>query len=147
PSHLIVALWIGCGLRELGALAARSWRRFRIDFPARRRLALLFGAVSLCLPLLLVSLNWHAIDQRRDRDALHVARSILDALKPNAVLLAGGDDWWMPVIYTQYVERRRPDVILIPLQDMAIRGHFRLVKRFASPQLRVRAPADYFAPR
>jgi hypothetical protein len=143
PSHMIVALWIGCGLRQLVFLPARLWRRLRLPRPSRRRLGAGFGAAMLALPLLLLAANREADDMSRDRSAEWLGRALLDALKPNALLLDQGDNWLFPALYPHYVENRRPDVTIVPAYLFVEGTNIQLITRLASRGLVVRVPAAY----
>lgn len=121
PSHLMVAVWIGCGLRQVGVWLGLLWRRIELA-PARRRpLNLALGSGLLVMPLTLLWANWWVNDHHNDWSALMYARAVLETLKPNALLLGGGDNTYFPLLYTRYVEHRRPDVTMLNLYDLVMR--------------------------
>jgi 4-amino-4-deoxy-L-arabinose transferase-like glycosyltransferase len=141
PSHLILALWIGCGLRLTGAWLGLRWRRRALP-PARRRAlsASLSSAALLILPITSLAGNWKANDHRDDWSALVYARATLAALKPNAVVLAEGDSEYFPLLYPRFVEHRRPDLTLLELIDVVVPARQRLVTRHRGEGLRVVIP-------
>ena len=141
PSHLIVALWIGCGLRQTGVWLGLRWRRRALP-PARRRVlnASLSTVALLIVPITSLAGNWKANDHHDDWSALVYARATLAALKPNAVVLAEGDSEYFPLLYPRFVEHRRPDVTLLELIDVVIPARQRLVTRHRREGLRVRIP-------
>ncbi|HLV80862.1 MAG TPA: hypothetical protein VKT32_11300, partial [Chthonomonadaceae bacterium] len=143
PSHMILALWIGCGLRQLSLLLARLWRRMAVPRKSRRRLISGFGTALVGLPLMLLALNWHTDDARQDQSATTLGHAILDALKPHAVLLCDGDEWVFSEIYPHYLENRRPDVTIIPLLHLIEPTDVRLITRLSAQGLVVRVPEGY----
>jgi hypothetical protein len=128
PSHLIVAIWIACGLSQLqvwlGNLAKRAGRPEQVRWVAVR-----LGACLLGMPLSLLQANWRQNDHHEDRSALIYARAAVDGLKPNAVLISGNDNFQFPLMYTLYVEKRRPDVTMVSLQYLARPERLRLLTR------------------
>lgn len=114
PTHLIVALWIGCGLRQCSVCLARLWRRLAVPRTSQRRLVTAFGAATPGLPLLLVMGNWQINDMRSVRSAHALGNAELDALKPHAVLICQGERWVFPALYVHQGEQRRPDVAVVP---------------------------------
>ena len=143
PSHLMVALWMGAGLRQ-GGVWARRWSRRLAMPPARRRpLSAACGAALLILPLTLLAANWRVNDRRDDWSALVYGRAALATLKPDALVLNAEDNDDFPLLYAHYVERRRPDVILLALEDLLTPGRLRLITRRRSAGLRVAVPPGF----
>jgi 4-amino-4-deoxy-L-arabinose transferase-like glycosyltransferase len=143
PSHLIVALWIGVGLRQLGVCMVRLWRRLRMAPGGRRRLNRVLGAALGIIPASLLVANWELNDRHADWSALMYARAALDALKPNALLLSGDDNYYFPLMYSRFVEHRRRDVILLSVYDLLRPERARLAARYRKQGLVVRVPPEY----
>jgi hypothetical protein len=57
--------------------------------------------------------SYAAIDQSGNRVARRFAEDIFAALEPGTILLAGGDEVDLPLLYLQAVEGYRPDVTLV----------------------------------
>lgn len=104
-AYCILALWFGFGLHAcLKALRARgAW--FAPAFAA------------LCLCLFAGTGVWNGIKnenyQPHSSFAAEQARTILNMLEPNSVLIAYGDMYIFPLAYMQMVEGMRPDVRLL----------------------------------
>ncbi len=135
PAHLITAVWIGCGLRQAGAWVLGPRRRLR-----SRRWVPALSVALLGLPALPLCANWGANDLHRDQSALSYAHALFDALPPRAVLLAGGDREYFPLIYAHYVEKRRPDVTLVTRGALGIPRYHRLITRMRREGLVVNVP-------
>jgi hypothetical protein len=121
PSHLMVAIWIAAGLRQLGGWLAVVWRRLALPPAKRRPINALLGGALVALPLTLLSANWSANDHHSDRSALMYARAALMSLKPNALLLSGDDNYYFPLLYARHVDHFRPDVTLVDFYDLVLR--------------------------
>lgn len=148
PSHLVVAIWIGCGLRVLGAWLALFWKRLQMAPPRRRSIGLALSLALLLVPGSYLGGNWTANDRSRDWSAHTYARAALQALKPNAVLLAAGDDPYFPLLYVRHVERRRTDVTIVSIYNLFLPERLRLTTRLKAEGLQVEPPACYLrAPR
>ena len=96
-------LWAGVGAVTL----ARRW------LADRHRLASAAGLAVAALP---IALNFAAVDRRAEPEAvlpLHVARELLAASPPRAVLLVAGDNDTYPLWYAQQVLGIRPDVVVV----------------------------------
>lgn len=143
PSHLMVALWIACGLRQCGVWLGLLWRRLALPAAYRRALNGMLGATLLAMPVSLLWANWQINDHHKDWNALMYARAAVASLKPHAVLLAGGDDYYFPLMYTCFVEHRRPDVILLGFYDMIRPERLRLTTRYRCLGLMVRVPPSF----
>ena len=143
PSHLMVALWIGAGLRQGGAWARLWWRRLAMPPAPRRPLSAVRSAALLIFPLALLAANWRVNNRGDDWSALVYGRAALATLKPNALVLAGDDNDDFPLLYARYVERRRPDVILLEIEDVLTPGRLRLITRRRTAGLRVVVPPGF----
>jgi hypothetical protein len=140
----MVALWIAVGLRQVGVWLGRLWRRIELPPVKRRTVNAILGAALLIMPLSLLTANWQTNDHHDDWSALMYARAALDALKPNALLLSGDDNYYFPLIYARFVENRRPDVVLTSFYDMVFRPErVRLATRLGAQGVIVRVPPDF----
>src|SRR5207249_2455750 len=92
----------------------------------------------------LLSVNWSINDHHDDWSALYYARAALAGLKPNAVLLSGGDNYFFPLLYTRYVENERPDVTIVRYYDVMRPEQLHLTTRLAAQGLVVRVPPCEF---
>src|SRR5262249_33626289 len=94
PAHLIVALWIRAGARWAAARLAAAVRAASDGAKARLtwRAAPVVAAAAFAAAGLWT--NWRVNDLHDDWSALTYARAALDALKPNALLIADGDSWY-----------------------------------------------------
>jgi hypothetical protein len=143
PSHLMVAIWIACALRQLAVWLNLLWRRIAVPAARRKLLNRAPGATLLVMPVSLLFANWQLNDHHNDWSALMYGRAALAGLKPNALLLAGGDWYYFPLMYTHYVERRRPDVTMLGFYDMIQPERLRLTTRLRSQGLYVRVPPGF----
>jgi len=129
-----VALFLGVMLGNVGAMALHGsrtdlfvWHRYYI--PSYVMMALLAGVgcdafvarvprvlrvVPLGIPLFLLITGWHAHDRSRYRVAEGFGEAVLDALPPGAHLVASDDNILFSLLYMHLVEKRRPDVNLVP---------------------------------
>ncbi len=108
----LLFLFAALGAEELIALW-KEWRGER----AHPRTALLLSLATLLFPAYLVGKHWAQLDQHNNRDAEHYQRTLLGAVKSNAVVIS----WWSfstPLWYGRYVEGRRPDVTIIDDSDI-----------------------------
>lgn len=76
--------------------------------PALRRL----GRLALLLPLILLLLNYNAMDLSKDKTIRPSAEHLLHEIPANAILLTPGDPTIFSLWYFQHVERQRPDLVL-----------------------------------
>jgi hypothetical protein len=147
PAHLMVAIWIAAGLRQVGVWLGTAQRQGRRRIAAkrsqRRPLNAVVGAALLVMPLSLLLSNWETNDHHNDWSALMYARAALAALKPNALLLSGDDNYYFPLMYTRFVENRRPDVILMSFYDLTRPERARLATRQAARGLIVKLPPKF----
>jgi tetratricopeptide (TPR) repeat protein len=102
PVYLAQALLAGMGL---------LWLALRLGPVPRRRLAPWALLLALtAFPCSLYALRAAALTQARQFLAWDFAHDLLLSLKRNAIVLAEGDFFTMPVYYVQTVQGERPDV-------------------------------------
>jgi 4-amino-4-deoxy-L-arabinose transferase-like glycosyltransferase len=143
PAHLMVAVWVAAGLRQVGVWLGKLWRRIAVKPAQRRALNVVVGTSLLVMPLSLLLSNWETNDHHDDWSALMYARAALATLKPNALLLSGDDNYYFPLMYTKFVENRRPDVILMSFYDLIRPERARLATRQAARGLIVKLPPKF----
>lgn len=143
PAHLMVALWMGDGLRQGAYTLLRFWKRIRVPRKSQRRLQATLALAACGVPFTLVAMNWTTMDKHKERKAIAFGHALLGSLKPNALLICTGETWVFPAIYTHYVEKRRPDVLILPVQDAIRPSNTRLMTRLAAHGLTVRLPEAY----
>jgi len=68
---------------------------------------------ALVIAVTTAALNYPAITESNNHLASRLGQDILASLDPNAILLAGGDEVLLPLLYVQTIEHYRPDVTLI----------------------------------
>src|SRR5205085_8431889 len=81
PSHLMVAIWIACGVSQAGGWLGLLWRRIALPPAKRRPLNRLLAPSLLVLPLMLLTTNWEANDHHEDWSAMMYARAALAPLQ------------------------------------------------------------------
>lgn len=143
PAHLVVALWIASGGRWAAISLTAALRRLG---EGRRAWVVLRTAPALLavgLAAAGLTANWHASDRHDDWSTLTYARAALDALKPDALLVADGDSWYFPVLYTRFVEDRRPDVTAASFYDLLLPARVRRTEPLARQGVTVRIPESY----
>jgi len=140
PSHLVVALWIGYGLRQVVHWLATALRRRRLRRPERRRVLALARCGVLVLPAMVMVANWRLNDRSKASEIRSLGRAALEKVKPNSIVIASGDDWGFGMLYAYYVEGLRPDVVLV-FEPFFQSRNFRLVTRERRRGLVVREPA------
>lgn len=143
PSHLIVALWIGCGVGELRVFLARFWQRLSLPRPSQQRLASAQGLLMLGLPLLLLPANWSENDLHKDRIAVVFSHTLLSNLKPNAILISDGENWQVSPLYPHFIENQRPDVLLLPLYQIVSPWNLPIVTDLSSRGVVVHVPPGF----
>lgn len=139
PTHLMVALWIGAGLREMEFRLARSMRRFLTGARERKRIRAMLQAGLLCLPILVLIPNWRTNDWSHRAEIRELGRAALRQLPPNAVVITSGDDWGFAFMYVQNVEGLRPDVVVF-LEPFLVDPNYRLVLRETRRGVRIVEP-------
>lgn len=139
PSHVVVALWIGLGLRELEQRLALRLRRSRLTRSEMRRVRGLIQAGTLGLVLLILIPNFRTNDKSRLKEIGSLGRAALERAAPNSIILASGDDWGFALLYVQNVEGIRRDVRIIFEPYFQWRD-WRLIQREAKRGVIVREP-------
>jgi hypothetical protein len=147
PSHLMVAIWIGCGLKQVSVWLRQVGDRWATATSRGRLLRAALGAVLLLLPLGPLHANWSVNDRHDDWRTLAYGRAVLADLKPNALLVGEGDNTYFPLLYTHFVDRRRPDVTLLAAYDVMRPERLRLTTRLAGSDLIVRVPPHFVSRR
>lgn len=71
------------------------------------------GPLSLLLPLALLTLNFHKQNLRHEAPIRPQAELLLAEAPPSAILLTPGDQTMFALLYFHYVEKQRPDLILV----------------------------------
>ncbi|MBK8986041.1 MAG: DUF2723 domain-containing protein [Chloroflexi bacterium] len=117
------ALWLGgtAVLYLLFALAYLPDDAIILALPAWLLLSLLLaptyhklGILALCLPLILLLVNFNEQNLRADKQPIRGrAEALLAAIPPGAVVSTPGDPTIFALWYFQHVEGQRPDVILV----------------------------------
>jgi hypothetical protein len=103
PSYIIVALLIGAGVHALAETAARA-----IAAPASG----IVLAISILLPLALVTGNWRAMDMSGQTATRAAWQDLLRQPLPSGATLVSNDrDEMTPMWYMQYVEGQRRDLV------------------------------------
>jgi hypothetical protein len=114
PTYIIFSIWIAVGVGWLLEVAGDLTKRW----PGARS-AVCYGIVALfaLLPLSQVWYNYHRVDKSGDYEARQWAEGILSQRLPEGAILISNDrNEITPLIYLQYVEGIRPDVLtMFPL--------------------------------
>lgn len=139
PSHLIVALWIGFGVKWLAHGVARVLRRSALRRSERVRVQALLHVGLMALPAPIALVNFGVNDRSSSAEISSLGRAALDRLEPNSVMFASGDDWGFGMLYAHYVERRRPDVVIV-FEPFFQSRNYRLVERSRKRGAIVREP-------
>ncbi len=128
PSYLFVSLWLGLGAATVAQGVAAGLVRWKgstvtyADFGRQGYRRLVEGihrltaqgvaALTLVLPIVLLTTHFPAVDQSANTEARDVWQAILSQPIPQrAVLLSNDRNEMMPLWYYQYVEGRRPDLL------------------------------------
>ncbi len=106
PTYALTALWMAEGLRAILTELAHN-------AGMARRLQPVALALFLALPLWLVPAHYAAANVNRDHTAAEWVQTTLTALPPGALLITGEDRHTFTLDYVQWVEGRRPDVIVV----------------------------------
>ncbi len=113
-SFLVWGLWAGFGAVNAARSAASRARS--------RGAKTIILVASMAVAASPIVLNWHVVDRRTDPNALVArdsARVLLDAVLPDGILLAAGDNDTYPLWYEQTVENRRRDVTVVTIPLLA----------------------------
>jgi hypothetical protein len=114
PSYIIFAVWIGVGMGLLIEVVQRV--RF-VALSAARPAAWALIALFALLPLGLLWNNYRSVDKSKDYEARTWAEGILSQPIPKGAILVSNDrNEITPLLYLQYVEGKRPDLLtMFPL--------------------------------
>jgi hypothetical protein len=129
--YLLLPMWlIAAGIAALGQYAADSPRRS------------LAGVILVALAVVCMRAPpapWERT-RHRDRSSRVLARGALDEAPAGAFLIAETDHWVAPLMYLQYVEQRRSDVVVLAFgltgSSWYWRELFRRHPGLAKPELR-----------
>jgi len=105
PAHLLTALWMAEGARSLYATLART-RLERAALPIAAGLLFMIAGWS-------VVRNMPSLDLSHDEEAQRWATEIEQALPADALVITGGDAHTFTLHYVRWVEKRRPDLIIV----------------------------------
>ncbi len=144
-SHMVVAVWIGAGLRHLGHLAALAARRALRERKGRRRMRGLVEIGALALPAMILAGNFRVNDRSAQHIMLPLGRAIIERPAKNALLIASGRTWAFSALYAQQVERRRLDVVVLP-EPWFRDPNYRLIRREGKRGVVVREPKCHHLP-
>jgi hypothetical protein len=139
PSHLMVALWIGYGIRELAQRLFLLMRRTRMTRMELRHVRRVFQVGVVLLPSLTLMAGWRLHDMSRRREMAILGRQAFARVAPNSIVLAASDAWLFSFLYVHYVEGLRPDIELIRAYDVDWRD-WRLITRTNKHGVIVREP-------
>jgi hypothetical protein len=109
PSYIIFAVWIGVGMAWMVELVRGvRWPAFSAARPAAWALVALFAL----LPLALLWNNYRSVDKSDDYQARACAEGILwQPIPEGAILVSNDRNEITPLLYLQYVEGKRPDLL------------------------------------
>jgi hypothetical protein len=115
PSYIIFALWIGVGLCWLVDAAGDFVSRLSLRVVGPATYALV--ALAALLPAGLLVNNYPRVDRSHDYQARAWAEDVLSQPIPSGAILISNDrNEITPLLYLQYVEGMRPDLLtLFPL--------------------------------
>ncbi len=97
PSYVMLAILAGIGCDVVVARVPKALR-----------------VAPLGIPLFLLASGWHDHDRSRYRVAEGFADAVLRTLPPGAHLVASDDNILFSLLYLHLVEKRRPDINLVP---------------------------------
>lgn len=103
--YLLTPLWLaGAGTAALAVLLVARGGRFVV-----------YGAAIAALPLASLAASFQHLTEVRDHPSLArvLAEGALDEAPPDAIVIVEADHWIAPLLYTQEVEGRRPDVTVV----------------------------------
>ncbi len=143
---LVIACWIGVGAREVLLWVERRARRVVRTRSARIAVTLAGGLLAALIPGVGLAENWETNDRSDDWRTLAYARAALDAVPRNALLIGDGDGWYFPLLYTRFVEGRRPDVTLAGYYDLLLPVRSRRAAPLIAQGTLSGIPEPYLAP-
>lgn len=112
-SFVTFCLWIGFGLLAI----YKALENAKLN--GKLALGVSF-ALSLSVPLVLVSQNWDDHDRSNRYTARDFAINYLQSCAPNAIIFTQGDNDTYPLWYAQEVENIRPDVRVVNLSLLGV---------------------------
>lgn len=112
-SFVTFCLWIGFGMLAIYKALENG------KLSSKLALSLSF-AVSLSVPLVLVSQNWNDHDRSGRYTARDFAINYLESCAPNAIIFTQGDNDTYPLWYAQEVEHIRPDIRVVNLSLLGV---------------------------
>jgi LysM repeat protein len=112
-SFVTFCLWIGFGMLAI----YKALENGKLN--SKLALSLSF-AVSLSVPLVLVSQNWDDHDRSGRYTARDFAINYLESCAPNAIIFTQGDNDTYPLWYAQEVENIRPDIRVVNLSLLGV---------------------------
>jgi hypothetical protein len=139
-AHMILTLWMACGLRVVLTAARRLWKTTRAPISQRPRLTGMVSASLFILPLGLATRHWTPNDLHGSRNAITYAQSALARFDPDALVLAVGDVPALPLQYPMSAEGKRPDILFVQLTDLMYPHRLRLITRLRNKGLVVNPP-------
>ena len=112
-SSVVMAVAVGAGV-----YAVLEWLRgSRWDTRALSTAAL---AIVMVLAGTLAAFRWSHVDQSDNRIVETYGRDILSDLEPGSILLTRGDHNYTSLVYTQFVDGFRDDVVLLDLELLTL---------------------------
>lgn len=107
PTYFVVAIWIGWGINALWSLATSYGLNRTVPFKSA------VSCLLLGVALIPFISNYSFADKSTYYYAYDYGSSLLNLLKPKAILIATDDNNGMPLEYLQYVEKKRLDVTVV----------------------------------
>jgi hypothetical protein len=113
------------GLTSLARLAAHE------ELLAARAIGAAIGLLGLVFAVALAGMNWAAADRSADRSGDEYVTAVFDALPQGAAILAYWDAS-TPLWHAEYVQGRRPDVLVVDDTNIVYEGWGTRENRIAS---------------
>ncbi len=108
PSFMVIVVFIGTGIYQLTAGFSGKFKGAVVSL----------SAASLVIPMISLQANYRACDRSRDFMAYELASNLLSTVSWDSVVLTRTWDLYAPVLYKQYIEGKRPDVVMIDYELM-----------------------------
>jgi hypothetical protein len=112
PSLVIFAVWISYGASYLIHVILNMKGRHRLP------VAFLAALILLAMPLSQIIRNYKPIDSSNNFFTYDTGKNVFETLPADAVIFAGGDTDYWPILYLQQAENIRPDVTILNLNLM-----------------------------
>ncbi len=134
--HYLLVPWLLLGIGAAVALEeiARLAVRMSVRVAPRSGTAgapAVVGVIALACAVVLGVMNWSAADRSDDRAGDDYVAAVMDALPANAAILSIWDTS-TPLWYGKYVERLRPDVLVVDDTNIVYEGWGSRERRIAS---------------